>query len=886
MRRARRAWRVLSVLALATLAPPACSSKPPKLAKGPPPRSVPPRPPLKRGAITMHGLTAVHSRALGPTTARRIEGGNVRASVSAWITAAAGTSRRLLLQALDERGAPTGRVLALADVPLATSHFLARPSGGPFGGFVLAWTSLTDRGKALTALATRDDGMPRGRPVEVVRTDDDVVWADAVPTKEGALLLWAEENREGEASIVAALTGADGKVRGTPTRVARGVTNWQVTATPEGAALVIARAVDRPERKKKTEKTEPHEGRSTDTRGDKELTLLRLDATGAPAGPPTVIASRTQVWGDVETAHTTDGALVVAWTDRTGDDLLVRAALVRGREEVRAQKLVEARTGARLLALTAGPAGIAIAFDAPRGREPVRLVHVSRVGVTAGGLVLEGRPTSLHVQGGAHPELAPTPSGFAVLAPMAACSPEPVEKGEPCRPTLAPTMVRLDARVVAVQTEVIALGDGVATAAWGLSCAREACEALASNAETPSHVSTLTVTPRENLPPPPPAAATPEDAPRITEQRGVLSGESVISLRSARFADGLVVATLGTPHAAGKRGGAQLSTRIVNPDGTSTPPIVLSTRAIPVGGVAIAAADEKAGGGAVAWVAIENGDPEVHVTRLDKRGKRTNDIQLTTTRGDASDVAIAWAAGGFVVAWVDGRDGNGEVYVTRLSSQLERTAREERLTKAPGDASDLVALANGANVWLAWSDPRENPRDGRGDIFVTAVRARDAKRAIDETRIVSTAAHSRTPRLVPSGDGVRVAWIEEAPSGAASPSAAGYGAMHVAVDGSGKPTGAPRRLPVAGEGAATAVALEPTNAGLRAVIARAERDRVVLDGARVEGESERAHALLPLLGPPSMDVVLHLHDGALFFSDDGPDTADKRAVRAVIDWRR
>src|SRR5690606_27887059 len=96
---------------------------------------------------------------------------------------------------------------------------------------------------------------------------------------------------------------------------------------------------------------------------------------------------------------------------------------------------------------------------------------------------------------------------------------------------------------------------------------------------------------------------------------------------------------------------------------------------------------KPSGGGAVAWVARENGDPEVHVTRIDAKGKRTNDVQLTTVKGTATDVSIVWAGDGWIVAWVDGRRGNGEVYATKVDLGLRRIAREERITKAEGDAS-------------------------------------------------------------------------------------------------------------------------------------------------------------------------------------------------------
>jgi hypothetical protein len=322
---------------------------------------------------------------------------------------------------------------------------------------------------------------------------------------------------------------------------------------------------------------------------------------------------------------------------------------------------------------------------------------------------------------------------------------------------------------------------------------------------------------------------------------------------------------------------------MIDAAGVASAPSLVSSRAMAVGGVAIAPAEKAEDGAALAWVARENGDPEVHVTRVDRKGRRSNDIQLTTTKGDASDVAIVWAGGGWVVAWVDGRDGNGEVYATKVDLGLQRIAREERLTNAPGDASDLVALAKGDLVWLAWADPRESPKDGMADVFATAVRMRDAKRAVDETRLLATAAHSRTPQLAPAGDGVHVAWIEEAPMGTESPANSGYGAMWATLDGHGKLVAQPTKLPLGGDGAATAITIESGSSGTHAIVSRATADAMALD-AVVIGSPSRAAPLVMLDGPPSLDVVMILHEGVLYFGDDGPAQADKRARRATLDW--
>src|SRR5439155_22295323 len=123
-----------------------------------------------------------------------------------------------------------------------------------------------------------------------------------------------------------------------------------------------------------------------------------------------------------------------------------------------------------------------------------------------------------------------------------------------------------------------------------------------------------------------------------------------------------------------------------------------SKRALPIGGTSIAAADD---GAAIAWIGRDAGDPQVHVTRLDKSGKKTSESQVTTAKGDASDVAIGAVDGGWIVAWADARDGNGEVYAARLDKNLVKVGAEQRITNGPGDATELAMLVTGARAWLA-----------------------------------------------------------------------------------------------------------------------------------------------------------------------------------------
>jgi len=417
------------------------------------------------------------------------------------------------------------------------------------------------------------------------------------------------------------------------------------------------------------------------------------------------------------------------------------------------------------------------------------------------------------------------------------------------------------------------------------------CIALAASGDTPTPVDTVEVEPRVSPFAAPTIPAPPREAPRVTGVVTVASGLPYIDVVTASSGDSTLVATLTTASDAPIKGdklrgrAATISARPFDHQGQPVgPPLVVTQRAQPVGGVAIAAGGRPEDGAIVVWVARDDGDPQVHVGHVDRRGKRTSEIQLTTTKGDASDVAAAWTGDGWLIAWVDMRDGNGEVYATKVDRELSRTAREERITNAPGDAGDVSLVVQGDKAWLAWSDPRESPREGLADIFTTTLHTRDAKRAGDEVRVLATAAHSRSPELALAGEGAMVAWIEEGPTGLDAPSAG----MVARLDEVGHVVGRPGVIPMAGHGRATALALGPAADGLRAIIARNDRDDVTLDavGIALDGTAGQPWALLDLDAPGTFEVALAFTGDALYFDDIGRSAADHRVRRAALSWSR
>lgn len=851
-------------------------------------------------------LTAVGERSIGPLLTRRSDG----ASLVAWMTPPEGRgARRIVTLPLTPGGEPWGPERTAAATGLDSGTLVVRPMGGEVQGFVVAWTVLTDTGKALWVVALDDDGTPRQKPVEIARTSNDVVWIDVVPTSKGAVCLWAEDTHGGLVDLGSAALDTDGKVRGAPSHVARGVMGWHVLGLSNGVGLSTVEPPPRPASDGPSVAVRPGTTRFG------TLAFARLDDLGRAPSAPTVVVERPTVSGDIDVRRVGEG-LLFAWTDRTADEAFVAGALTddAGRV-VKTSKLVAAAGGAKLLSLAGLGDGAAVLWEPPaRAGSPNRKVYLATFDRELAGL---GPMLAVESADARAPELAAMGSGYSLLATTRDCEAGSIA----CLDApVVPLVLRTDRSGVVVQREPLSFGSDPATFAWDLACAERGCVALAGAGRAPVRVRSAFVTPRVNvvgargLPPSvsEPVVAAPrapardvavEGAPTIDDLTAFASGEHVVDLAVAPAGKSAMVATLTTSSEVGVEGAPKpreprarsaapslptytLAVHLVGADGVSTAaPAVISTRALATGGVAIAPAATPEEGGVLAWAAVENGESQVHVTRLDRRGRRTNDVQLTMTKGEVSDVTVTWVKNGWIVAWIDGRDGNGEVYATKIDRDLKRLVREERITRAPGDATDLVALAQGDEVRLAWADTRDGQADGRADIYTCVVRAHDAKRAGDEVRLLATVAHSRTPRLASTDAGTIVAWIEEAPPGAATPHASGYGAMLAKLDGEGRVDGEPVKLPFGGDGVATSVALGDLGSGLRAVVARTRARSVALDVVDWSAPS-RAFPLLTLDGPPSLAVRPVVQDGLLYFNDDGPEAAARRVRRAHLAWPR
>jgi hypothetical protein len=833
---------------------------------------------------TSYPFATVPEHSVGPFLARRPGA----AAMGAFIGPGQGAAHRVISLPLGADGSPLDpRVLA--DVSEDATMLIVRPGGGDHGAYIAAWTALTDTGEALSVIGISAGGEARTTPVEITRTKDDIVWVEVVPTLEGEVAVWAEQPPDADANLFAQALEPDGRPRGLPSPIVRGVVGWQTVPTANGAGVAML-----------TRKTN-----SADTsKAGKETTIiswLSLDADARPVGPPLVIGSSTRRILDIDVARVGD-RFVFAWTRRGAPEPAVIMASVDAAGALTPPQSITARSGgASLVDIVGGKHGGVLAWQETthlaRGTRRLHLVPVPASLPSAAGPPASPDSGVLDVDTAGSPEVVPLEHGYAVLARIRTC-PEPAIPGVRCdKPASAPAFVRMDERFIVRETQPILLDETQdhARQAWGLSCEGADCLVLAAGPENPTEVRVVDLTPTANRWRAPLPTVPPADAPRVLAVDTVASADIYSELAVTTVNGAPLLAAITTESAPNNDGtrGASVSVAPLDRAGASHgASVTLTHRAIPEGGVAVAAA-EGLEGGAVAWVGRENGHAAVHITRVDATGKRTNDIQLTTAGGDASDVALAWASGGWIVAWVDTRDGNGEVYVTKVDPSLRRIAREVRVTNAPGDASDVTVLTqpgrDGPVVWVAWADPRESPRDGVADIYVSRVRGTDATLLGPDTRVLATVPHSRSPTLAPGGGtgGPSIAWIEEAPVGADPGGASVYGAMIGALDASGRLLGEPLRVRGAAEGFPTSVAIDRDGRLLHVLLTRSTRDDMFLDAMTlVPGAPAKPYELFALEGPPSMDVSLAVLGDGIYFNDQSEGSTDGRIRRAAIEWQR
>ncbi len=786
----------------------------------------------------------------------------------------------LIVQPLSPDGSKAGEPRAAGSVPGVVSLLSLRAVSPDL--FVVAIGTKTDRGHVVLAASLGPDGAPRGKLVELYQSAEPLLWVDAVSAGAGAAVLFASGSG-GAATVRAAVVGASGAVEQPAAPVVTGARAWAATSTREGPLVV-----------------------SLTREGARDRVLAhRLDPLGKPVGAPLIVTEATHVTDELEAVDTPDGA-VIAWTEGEPGEGRVQVARVAAGKLASAPRAAADSAGDQALVGVEASAGkVLVAWEdggvAHRTARRVELATLSSDLATPFGrthLLLGTRDAG-------PPLLAPTTDGFALLALSRAC---PASAASCADAPVVPVYLRTSSdlgRVRATPLALDRLSGEAPEGAWGLACAARACLAAASGPDDLFSVALDGAGGGEVRSPMPESRRL--GSPSVLGSDALLRGPRLAFTARARLTSSWLFAAV-TEHAEGtpppplppdvdaraeaekdraiqknpKRGslrGAMVRLLTVDDSGRASAPSTISVRARSTGGVAVApssAGDEAV----VAWVARDDGDPQVFLTRVGPDAKRRSQTMLTTAKGDVSEVAIAGTPDGYLVVWVDERDGNGEVYATRIDKALRKLGPDQRITSAPGEASGLAIHVVGAEAWVAFSDAR-GIESGAGDVFFVRLDLAKATKKGEEQRLASTAQHARALRFAATPGGPSLLYVDAPPGVTRGPSFV----RMVGFSSTGEPRVATAlALPERWEPLSLDVACAGPACDL-ALLRRDDEGLSLAGGPLRDGGAVELRDLFQLLAAPGAAHDPMIAGGSIVLADDAAIPGEGRLRRVAVKWR-
>ncbi|NUP07864.1 MAG: hypothetical protein HOW73_17590 [Polyangiaceae bacterium] len=769
---------------------------------------------------------------------------------------------RLFARAVSPGPTSSGEAVALGNAGVLGVAFSVRPRAD--GTFIVFWGERVDQNHVFKAQRVGADGKPIGQALAMPPVADaGVTFADVAILGDRALVVHEVSRGDRISVYVTPIASAFDKFEGASKPVVEGALAWYPAESEAGLGIVTV--VEAPSGAESTDPT-PQSGL---------LQFMLVDPSGKAGAKKPVGGTQTaQIDAQIAAVQ---GGYVVAWTDEAQDDGAVRVATLSKDGTVVGQpSWVAPPIGQQaFVSLAADPSGrgarALVAWEnVGQASGTARIIHLATV--DAKGTIAPERTRMLYADSD-RPALVADGDGFAALTLAPAMANEETQSAE--TPSY-PTLVRLGPDLSVRWSEPVRFGgalarDGVPAFAWNPTCAASSCYALAADGPGPTAFYVASSADRASPWKPPAWRADEERSPKVLGLRSMAEGPRLASADATKLgADGpeavawVTYFLEGANAEAAPKGeppyAATLGVRFTTADGKPSEPVIVSKRALSLGGVSVAPAPGgKKSEAVVAWVASDKGGPQVFATKVDVDGKKVAQKKVTTvTRsgakssgkgGDdhtlyASSVAIAPSpiegdksgSDGLVLAWVDTRDKNGELYVARLNKDLEKSVPDKRITNAAGDASDVSIAVRGSDTFIAFADAREGKPS---DIYFSHLDAFSLKEKDDDGRVYASAGRSRAPHIALAGSKIILAWIEEDAAAEAKPAT-----LRVAeVDTSGRLIQPPRTLEAPGGASITGFGLSCGD-----TIATC---RLALSWGTADGRTEIGAVTLDASGAPS-----------------------------------
>jgi hypothetical protein len=828
--------------------------------------------PADAGPAIAPKLAATTIARVPPGTFGPYLGMSARDGMSVWASLEAG-ARTWFSRPLSARGETVGDIVRLGEAPSELGLVTVRAMHDNFT--VLSTHKVSD-GEVVDLSILSDRGAKLAGPTGVGRATGSLVWVEAIANARGASVLWAASGA-GRAEIWAAEINTKAELTGQPRLLARDAGAWQAVAFGKGFALGVV-----------------HVGKAGGAHGPIELTLV-----SDPSLPlaPIVVNSEASADLDLDLAALGD-EIVLAWSDHRGGENRVFSAAVDQNGKIIAKPApatppLGEQAVLRVVPAAEGSSRDYLAWEALDAQTPThRTFQVAEF--QANGRVSSPRGLFEYWKmDGSMPEITATPRGVAVLTLAPVC-----ERGAECTQAslVAPEFLEFDTGFVVRSTEPVwpEAARTPAVLAWNLTCPNQACFTLNAEGGAQPAVSLARLEHRSDayrapaervdLPPPPRIVSDEALAETAPLSQIALTETSAGSLLGwiTDFDPTTPWVKLKKPTADGRYEPlrARLDLQAFasgEPFAPLAGPENLSLRAHSLGGLALSS-NAHQNDALVAWAGLDNGQPQVFLTMVDKLGKKQAQRMLTHKTGELSDIATLQSGADYFVAWIDERNSDPELYATKVNHALNRIAPEQRITQAAGAATDVSLVTTHSGVLAIWADARDSEAAGAADIYAAALRSSDAGRVAAEVCVQKTRTHSFAPAAREHGKNTAVAWLEAAAdTGSDEPAHVSFGEL----DDTGHLIGAVQNVPLAA-GTPVTLGLDCADAVCHALVSADDNGRNLLYALTFsDGKASSAMRIRSGAGAPS-SVAPVIHGRDVYVADTQQGRAHVR--RLLLDW--
>jgi hypothetical protein len=311
--------------------------------------------------------------------------------------------------------------------------------------------------------------------------------------------------------------------------------------------------------------------------------------------------------------------------------------------------------------------------------------------------------------------------------------------------------------------------------------------------------------------------------------------------------------------------GASVVVRALDKDGEAlSPPKVLSSKAVSFGGVALARAAGAHGELGLAWVGKDAGVGQVFVTKLSETGDKLAQKMITHSKTGCSDVGLVAGPEGFVVAWVESKPDKTEIFAAKVAKDLAKIGAERRVAETKGETSDVRVASRGDEVFVVWSEARAG---GDGGIGAARLSTGDLTVRGDPALVLPSPGHARGIDLSRYGDGIAMAWVEDAAPSAQGAGAPGRALLFARLDASAKSPSGRTAVPIAADPSSVALDCEQI---CRVVVPVAERGELSIYGFSYDPSQKPSGArrIATLAGVSTEDTSPVIVKDWLFFAED------------------